>query len=142
MSTLYHINIRSLLSKALMSPAESLSLLVLFNGKWACFFLQFEFNSTNVPLSLEFQLFISYLVIKIQIFVNMKKILKNGQKWTKIDVFWPIRWFGRLDRSFGRSSSAENHRSFGRSFGFGRTLETSYYCSQIFLIKPLQIKKF
>ena len=29
MSTLYHINIRSLLLKALMSPAESLSLLVL-----------------------------------------------------------------------------------------------------------------
>ena len=86
------------------------------------FFLQIECSSTNVPFSLEFQLFISYLVIEIQIFVNMTKILKNGQKWTKIDVFWPIRWFGRLDRSFGRSSSAEIHRSFGRSFGFGRTL--------------------
>ena len=88
------------------------------------FFLPFESNPTNVPFSLEFQLFISYLVIEIQIFVNMKKILKNGQKWTKIGVFWPIRWFGNLDRSFGRSSSAEIHRSFGRSFGFGRTLET------------------
>ena len=32
--------------------------------------------------------------------------------------FFPIRWFGRIDRSFGRTVSAD----FDRSFGFGRTL--------------------
>ena len=104
------------------------------------FFLQIECSSTNVPFSLEFQLFISYLVIEIQIFVNMTKILKNGQKWTKIDVFWPIRWFGRLGRSFGRSSSAEIHRSFGRSFGFGRTLEI-FFTSKIVQCFILAISK-
>ena len=33
-----------------------------------------------------------------------------------------IRRFGQVDRSFGRTVSAENDRSFGRSFGFGRSL--------------------
>ena len=36
--------------------------------------------------------------------------------------FLVIRRFGNLDRSFGRTDSAEIDRSFGRSFGFGRTL--------------------
>ena len=33
-----------------------------------------------------------------------------------------IRRFGKFGRSFGRTDSAEIHRRFGRSFGFGRTL--------------------
>ena len=35
----------------------------------------------------------------------------------------PIRRFGGLTEWFGRTDSAEIGRSFGRSFGFGRTLD-------------------
>ena len=44
----------------------------------------------------------------------------------KKDVFSPIRCFGRMAECFGRSSSAEIDRSFGRSFGFGRTLSHTF----------------
>ena len=40
----------------------------------------------------------------------------------KNDVFRRFGRFGNLHRSFGRTDSAEIGRSFGRSFGFGRTL--------------------
>ena len=49
-------------------------------------------------------------------------MLKIRQNSPKNDVFSPIRCFGSLHRSFGRTDSAKNGRSFGRSFGFGRTL--------------------
>ena len=47
---------------------------------------------------------------------------KKYVKLAKNDVFSPIRCFGRVAECFGRSSSAEIDRSFGQSFGFGRTL--------------------
>ena len=50
--------------------------------------------------------------------------LKIAENSPKITFFSPIRWFGNLPRSFGRTTSAGNDRSFGRSFGFGRSLST------------------
>ena len=53
---------------------------------------------------------------------QIRKLVKNSQKMAKNDVFRRFGRFGNLHRSFGRTDSAEIGRSFGRSFGFGRTL--------------------
>ena len=46
-------------------------------------FLPFESNPTNVPFSLEFQLFISYLVIEIKILIC--KYENNLEKLPEMD---------------------------------------------------------
>ena len=85
-----------------------------------------------------YQYSIFKLVLFGQLLVNFKlvlfgQLLENcwkSQKLVKNNVFSPIRWFGGLHQSFGRTDSAEIGRRFGRSFGFGRTLqhtEENYY---------------
>ena len=61
----------------------------------------------------------------LKYYFNFVNIFKKLREIGKNAVVLLIRWFGRFHRSFGRTVSAVFDRSFGRSFGFGRTLKVT-----------------
>ena len=118
------------------SAEISAEILPKITWKWRGFFqFFFLFNldlvikwTETILLSLLF-VFVKKEIILLKIFEKfVQNWRKIGKKLAKISSKWrflPFRYFGRLTERFGRTISANFDRSYGRNFGFGRTLQTT-----------------